>query len=94
MATNQYKARIESTYKDKDVEEFIDIYFFRPLGYWMARFSKSLKLSPNTLTIIGMLLGVISGHLFYYSSMTLNALGIFLKIFSILLTVRMDNWRA
>ena len=74
--------QIESTYKHKDVEEFIDIYFFRPVGYWLALGSKALRLTPNAVTILGMVLGIISGHLFYYTSMNLNVLGIFLKIFS------------
>lgn len=75
-------SEIESTYKHEDVEEFIDIYFFRPVGYWLALASKALRLKPNAVTILGMVLGVISGHLFYYTSLSLNALGIFFKIFS------------
>ena len=76
------RAQVESTYKDKDTEEFIDIYFFRPVGYLLALTARSLKLTPNALTIIGMILGVISGHLFYYSSLTINIIGIFVKIVS------------
>jgi len=82
MAIDFHNAKIESTYKHKDVEEFIDIYFFRPLGYRLARSARSLRLTPNALTIIGMITGVVSGHLFYYSSLTINIVGIFLKIFS------------
>lgn len=82
MAVNFRSAQIESTYKHKDTEEFLDIYFFRPVGYLLARAARSLKLTPNTITIIGMILGVVSGHLFYYSSLTVNIVGIFLKIFS------------
>lgn len=82
MARIITKKKIESTYKDKDVEEFIDIYFFRPFGYVLALAAKSLKLTPNTVTILSMITGVISGHLFYYSSMTINIIGIFVKIFS------------
>lgn len=82
MAIDSHKARIESTYKDKDVEEFIDIYFFRTFGYLLAQSARSLKLTPNTVTIFGMITGVISGHLFYYSSMIINIIGIFVKIFS------------
>lgn len=82
MAVNFRSARIESTYKHKDTEEFMDIYFFRPAGYLLARSADSLKLTPNTVTIIGMIFGVVSGHMFYYSSLTVNAAGIFLKILS------------
>jgi hypothetical protein len=72
VAIDIHSPQIESTYKDKDLEEFIDIYFFRPFGYLLARAAKSIKLKPNAVTVIGMILGVISGHLFYYSSMTIN----------------------
>ncbi len=82
MTIDFNKTQIESTYKDKDVEEFIDIHFFRPFGYLLALLARSLKLTPNTVTILGMITGVISGHLFYYSSMTINIIGIFAKIFS------------
>jgi hypothetical protein len=82
MTIDFNKAQIESTYKDKDVEEFIDVHFFRPFGYLLALVARSLKLTPNTVTILGMITGVISGHLFYYSSMTINIIGIFVKIFS------------
>lgn len=79
---NFRNVQIESTYKHKDTEEFMDIYFFRPTGYLLACSARSLKLAPNTITMIGMILGVVSGHLFYYSSLTVNIMGIFLKIFS------------
>ncbi len=82
MAIHFHKEQVESTYKHIDVEEFIDIYFFRPFGYWLAQSARSLKLTPNAVTIIGMIAGVVSGHLFYYSSMSINSIGIFLKIFS------------
>ena len=82
MARIITKTKIESTYKDKDVEEFIDIHFFRPFGYVLALAARFLRLTPNTVTILSMLSGVISGHLFYYSSMTINIIGIFVKIFS------------
>ena len=82
MAIDFHSAQIESTYKDKDLEEFMDIYFFRPFGYQLALTARSKKLTPNAVTILGMILGVISGHLFYYSSMTINVIGIFVKIVS------------
>jgi hypothetical protein len=75
-------ARIESTFKDKDIEEFLDIYFTRPVGYWLALVAKSLKLSPNNVTFIGIITGVAAGHLFYYSSLLVTIIGVFLKIFS------------
>jgi hypothetical protein len=35
-------SRIESTYKARDVEETIDLYFYRPVGYQIARASHAV----------------------------------------------------
>jgi phosphatidylserine synthase len=82
ISASSTRAEIESTYKDQDTEEFIDIYFFRPCGYLLALAARRLKVTPNAITIVGMILGVISGHLFYYSSLSVNIIGIFVKIVS------------
>ncbi len=71
---------IESTYKAKDVEETLDVYFYRPLGYGIALASRGLGLTPNALTIIGAVIGVIAGHLFYYNNLSINVIGILLLL--------------
>jgi hypothetical protein len=73
-------SQIESTYKSKDTEELIDRFFFRPLGYGVALVSKKLKLTPNTITIFSIILGVIAGHLYYYNSILINTIGILVYI--------------
>jgi hypothetical protein len=72
----------ESHYKDRETEEFLDIYFYRPFGSVLAVASRRLGLSPNAVTILSMIVGVIAGHLFSYSSMRLTIAGIFLLILS------------
>ena len=74
--------QIGSTYKAAEVEETLDIYFYRPLGYLIARFFHALRLTPNVATILSIAIGLVSGHLFYYRDFTLNALGVALFIFS------------
>lgn len=92
--------RIESTYKAKDVEETLDIYFYRPVGYIFALACKNMGIKPNTVTFTGMLLGVLAGHLFYYSNSTLTTVGILLLIISEGLDsadgqlARMTNYRS
>lgn len=73
---------VESTYKSKDTEELIDRLFFRPAGYGIAVISKKLKLTPNALTIISIILGMLAGHLYYYKSIWINAAGILIYIFA------------
>jgi phosphatidylglycerophosphate synthase len=74
--------QIESTLKPRDVEEFIDIYFYRPVGYVIARISGVLALTPNAVTIIGVVVGMCAGHLFYYRDVRTNVVGILLLVLS------------
>lgn len=69
-------SQIASTYKARDVEETIDIYFYRPLGYVTAKVCKALGISPNAVTIVSIFIGVTGGHLLYYRDITLNAYGL------------------
>ena len=74
------KSTIESTYKALDVEETIDIYFYRPLGYWIARACQALGITPNVVTIVSIFIGVAGGHMLYYRDVELNAYGIILWV--------------
>ena len=71
---------IESTHKGRDIEETIDLYFYRPLGYAIARVARAVALTPNALSIISILLGILAGHLFYYRDLTVNVVGIILLV--------------
>jgi len=62
------------------VEEAIDRAFYRPVGYTIARMSRALALSPNAVTLISIAVGVTAGHLFYYSHLTVNVLGMILLV--------------
>lgn len=73
-------SQIESTYKARDVEETIDIYFYRPVGYVIAKACKALGITPNTVTIVSIFIGVYGGHLFYYRDVMTNAIGILLWV--------------
>lgn len=71
-----------STLKSSDTEEHIDIWFYRPMGYAWALLFQKLGVSPNTVTIISIFLGVGAGILFGFDSLALNALGILLLIWA------------
>ena len=76
------KPSIESTLKSLDTEEFIDIHFYRPIGYRWALLFNRLNISPNTVTIAGIIIGVAAGICFYFTSLTINLLGMFLLIWA------------
>ncbi len=75
-------SQIESTYKARDVEETIDIYFYRPLGYVAARGCRVIGCTPNTVTIVSIIIGVIAGHLLFYREVSLNLWALVLWIIS------------
>ncbi len=73
-------SQIESTYKAVDVEETIDIYFYRPIGYFIARACRAFGISPNAVTIVSIFIGVTGGHLLYYRDFATNVWGIILWV--------------
>jgi len=76
------KISMESTLKSLDTEEFIDIHFYRPIGYRWALLFNKLDVSPNTVTIVGILIGIAAGICFYFTNLKINVLGMFLLIWS------------
>lgn len=67
---------VSQTYKSLDTEEFLDIHFYRKVGYLIAKASEKASITPNTLTIISIFWGVLAGHLFYYENIWINIVGI------------------
>lgn len=59
-----------------EIEEPVDVYFFRPLGFVMARSAGTLGLTPNQLTILGMIVGTIGGALFYNEHFAIVGVGL------------------
>ena len=75
-------SKVEKTFKSKETEEFLDIVFYRPFGYRIAMLADKIALTPNTVTILSILLGIVAGHLFYYDNLTVNIAGILILILS------------
>lgn len=73
---------VEQTYKAIEVEEKIDILFYRPIGFRLAQVADRLRLTPNVLTITGISIGVAGGHFFYYDDLRIVAIGMVLWIVS------------
>ena len=49
MSETKSTPSLESTLKSLDTEEFIDIHFYRPIGYQWALFFNKLGVSPNSI---------------------------------------------
>ena len=76
------KKGLQSTFKSMDTEEFLDIYFNRPIGYAWALFFKRLKVHPNVVTILSIILGVAAAFMFYYPDMVHTVAGILLLMWA------------
>jgi hypothetical protein len=73
---------IEATYKARDVEGIVDLYFYRRIGFWLAQFFARLKMTPTAVTLLGGFFGIVAGHLYYYRSLPINILGMALHVFA------------
>jgi hypothetical protein len=76
----QRPSTIEGTYKAREVEGVLDLYFYRPIGFRLARLFAKLKMTPAAVTWLGGLLGVIAGHLYYYRDLRTNVIGMALHV--------------
>ena len=66
--------------KHPDVEETIDLWFYRPVGFRVAMLGRRLGWTPNHITIASIFLGIGCGVLCYPQSLWLNLLGIVLLV--------------
>ena len=69
------RSDVEATYKAGEVEGFLDLYFFRPIGFRLAQFFERLKMTPASVTRLAGLFGVVAGHLYYYRDLRINIVG-------------------
>lgn len=75
----------ELTYKSKDTEELLDKIITRPIGYIIALLSAKIGITPNVITFISIITGLVASHLFLYNSLVLNIYGILILVLSDLL---------
>ena len=73
-----YRASIKSA----DTEEFLDMWFYRPLGFHCALFFRNRGIHPNIITIASIFLGVGAGICFMQENLRWNILGILLLIWA------------
>jgi phosphatidylserine synthase len=72
----------EATYKAREVEGILDLYFYRKIGFWLAQFFARLNVTPAGVSLFGALCGVIAGHLYFYRNLGTNIIGMALHVFA------------
>lgn len=75
MTTSTATSAFEQSLKSNDTEEQIDIWFYRPIGFRIAKACARLGITPNTVTIISIFIGVAAGILFFPQSLAVNVVG-------------------
>lgn len=80
MAT--FKEMLHASFKSQDTEEWLDVYFTRPIGLVFALMWKRLGVHPNAITILSMFLGIGAGVMFYHTDLWHNIAGIVLLMFA------------
>ena len=78
----EQKPTLESTLKSLDTEEFIDIHFYRPIGYRWALLFNKMGVSPNAVTIASIVIGVAAGICYYPTDLAINILGMLLLVWA------------
>src|SRR5260370_17157528 len=74
------RPHVEGTYKAREVEGVLDLYFYRPIGFRLAQFFERLKMTPAGVTLFAGLFGVVAGHLYYYRDLRINILGMAFQV--------------
>lgn len=78
--TEQNKSRYQLALKHPDVEEHIDLWFYRPMGFRLALLGERLNWTPNFISVISIFLGIGCGVLCYPEDRLLNLIGIILLV--------------
>ena len=76
------KKMYQASIKSIDTEEFIDLWFYRPLGFRCALFFRKHGIHPNIITIASIFLGIAAGICFAQTSIRWNMLGMLFLIWA------------
>lgn len=79
---SKFREMLQASLKSRDTEEWLDIYFTRPIGLMFALMWKKLGVHPNAITILSMFLGVAAGVMFGFTDLRHNITGIVLLMFA------------
>lgn len=74
------KITLESSLKSLEIENFLDRYFYRPIGFQIALLLKHTPATPNMVTILSIFVGIAAGTRFYFDDIWTNITGILLLI--------------
>ena len=71
---------LKASMKSDETEEWLDIHFTRPIGLAFALLWHRLGVTPNTITLLSIVLGIAAGAMFYFQNLYYNIIGVILLI--------------
>lgn len=74
------KITLESSLKAIEIENFLDRYFYRPIGFVIAMVLRKTPVTPNMVTILSIFVGVYGGLCFYPTDFKTNLIGVLMLI--------------
>lgn len=82
MLNSTQNKGLQSSLKSADTEEWVDLLFYRPIGYQWALLFQKMGVSPNAVTIASIFLGIGAAVLFYFDDLVLNLIGMALLVWA------------
>jgi phosphatidylglycerophosphate synthase len=80
MNSKSYRQLLRESFKSNETEEWLDVWFTRPIGLAMALVCGRLGITPNAITIAGILIGMAGGWMFHYTDLWHNLCGVALMM--------------
>ena len=75
---SSFREKLNASLKSNETEEWIDIWFTRPIGLVFALFWNRLGVHPNAITVLSIFLGIGAGVMFGFEDTRHNVMGIVL----------------
>ena len=76
MKSKTIDKEYEASLKSIETENYLDQWFYRPIGFRIAKMLRNTGITPNMVTIISIFVGAATGPLFYYDNIFLIIAGI------------------
>jgi len=61
-------SEFKSSLKSYDVEEILDVFFYRPLSFLFVKLIYSTSITPNQISVFSMLFGILTGVMFSFGT--------------------------
>ena len=75
---DKFRTLLRASMKSEDTEEWLDVHFTRPIGLAFALLWHRFGVTPNSITILSIFLGVAAGVMFSFTDTLYNVVGVVL----------------